>query len=217
MIKLHKEGRLIVLITILVLIGIEIFTAICLPDWANYMISSMALLVLILVFRFFRNPVRRPFLDETTITAPADGTIVAIEKVHQEEYLDAPALQVSIFMSIYDVHINYFPVSGKVEYLRDHPGRYLVARHPKSSSLNERTSIGIMHSTGPLLVRQIAGTVARRIRCYAVEGQQARQGSEMGFIKFGSRVDLFIPLDAEIKVSMNQRVVGSITPVARLL
>lgn len=215
MIKLHKEGRLIVFITILVLMGIVTLTALYLPYWTNYLVSFIAFLVLILVLRFFRVPVRRPFLDEKTITAPADGTVVAIERVHQEEYLDAPAMQVSIFMSFYDVHINYFPVSGKVEYLRDHTGRYLIARHPKSSFLNERTSIGIRHSSGPLLVRQIAGYVARRICCYAVEGQRAKQGSEMGFIKFGSRVDLFIPLDAEIKVSMNQRVLGSITPVAR--
>ena len=215
MIKLHREGRPVIWITILFLVGIGILAAVYLPSWANMIVVPAALLVLVLVLRFFRKPVRIPFFDEKTITAPADGTVVAIEKVHQEEYLDAPAIQVSIFMSFHDVHVNYFPVSGKVEYIRHHPGRYLIARHPKSSSLNERTSIGINHSSGPLLVRQIAGTVARRIRCYASEGQQAGQGSEMGFIRFGSRVDLFIPVDAAIKVSMHQRVVGSVTPVAR--
>jgi phosphatidylserine decarboxylase len=216
MIKLHREGRLIIIITIVVLLGIEIMTAVCLPDWANYPVSFIVLLILIVVFRFFRVPPRKPFLDDQTITAPADGTVVAIERVHQKEYLDVPCMQVSIFMSFNDVHINFFPVSGNVEYIHRHPGRYLIARHPKSSSLNERTSIGIRHSSGPILVRQIAGCVARRIRCYAVEGQKARQGSEMGFIKFGSRVDLFIPMEAAIQVCLNQKVVGSITPVARL-
>ena len=123
-------------------------------------------------------------------------------------------MQVSIFMSIHDVHINYFPVSGKISYQRYHPGRYLLARHPKSSELNERSSVGIETPHGSLLVRQVAGYVARRIRCYAKEGTQAKQGSEMGFIKFGSRLDLFLPLDASIMVTPGQRVHGGITPVA---
>ena len=215
MIKLHREGHLIIFVTILVLTGILVISALFFPPWAKCLVALIVPAVLVLVLRFFRVPSRRSFPDENTITAPADGRVVAIEKVYQEEYLDAPAMQVSIFMSFYDVHINYFPVNGKVEYLRYHPGRYLIARHPKSSSLNERTSIGIRHSAGPILVRQIAGYVARRILCYAVEGEQAMQGNEMGFIRFGSRVDLFIPPDAKIQVSMNQRVVGTITPVAR--
>ena len=168
-------------------------SALFLPYQVNYLISLFSLVVLILVLRFFRVPRRRPFLDEKTIIAPADGKVVAIERVHQDEFLDAPSIQVSIFMSIHDVHINYFPVSGKVGYLKYHPGRYLLARHPKSSALNERYSMGIETSFGPLLVRQVAGYVARRIRCYATEKGKAKQGKEMGFIKFGSRLDLFLP------------------------
>jgi phosphatidylserine decarboxylase len=118
-------------------------------------------------------------------------------------------------MSIHDVHINYFPVSGRITYLKYHPGKYLVARHPKSSVRNERMSIGIESPHGPLLVRQVAGTVARRIRCYAGEGKEASQGSEMGFIRFGSRVDLFIPPDAIVEVELNQQLSGSLSPVAR--
>jgi len=141
--------------------------------------------------------------------------VVAIERVQPDEYLDVPCMQVSIFMSIHDVHINYFPINGNIDYLKYHPGKYLVARHPKSSTLNERYSVGILTPYGPLLVRQVAGYVARRIRCYATERGLAIQGKEMGFIKFGSRLDLFIPLDSEIKVKLNQKVTGSVTPVAQ--
>jgi len=155
-------------------------------------------------------------LDENYIIAPADGKVVAIEKVEQEEYIEGPCIQVSIFMSIHDVHINYYPASGKIGYLKYHPGQYLLARHPKSSSRNERYSLGIETPCGPILVRQVAGYVARRIRCYATENGVANQGKEMGFIKFGSRLDLFLPLDADIRVKINQKVTGSISPVALL-
>ncbi len=216
MIRIHREGRLIVAITIIVLLGLEILTALYLPPAGNYLISALALVVLILVIRFFRIPKRRPFMDTTSIISPADGKVVAIERTYQEEYLKSDCIQVSVFMSIHDVHINYYPVSGSVEYLRYHPGKYLLARHPKSSTLNERNSIGIRAAWGPLLVRQIAGTVARRIKWYAARDQEVRQGAEMGFIKFGSRLDLFIPLDAELKVVPGDRVMGGITTVARI-
>jgi phosphatidylserine decarboxylase len=160
-------------------------------------------------------PRRRPFIDQDSIVAPADGKVVAIEKVHQKEFLGAACMQVSIFMSIHDVHINYFPVSGEIAYIKYHPGRYLVARHPKSSSLNERYSIGIKSPRGPMLVCQIAGYVARRIRCYANPEQKVNQGEEMGFIKFGSRLDLFIPLDVQIRVGIGEKVLGGITTIAR--
>ena len=215
MIKIHREGRIIVAITVLILLALVIVSVQTMPYQVNYLTSLLSLVVLVLVLRFFRVPHRRPFLDEKTITAPADGKVVAIERVHQEEFLDAPCMQVSIFMSIHDVHINYFPVSGKIKYLKYHPGRYLVARHPKSSSLNERYSVGIETTYGPILVSQVAGYVARRVRCYAADQGTARQGKEMGFIKFGSRLDLFLPLDAKIKVELNQKVTGSITPLAR--
>lgn len=214
-IRIHREGRKIILICMLGLMAIMILTAWFLPTYFNYLTSAVALAVMILLLRFFRIPQRRPFLEEKTITSPADGKVVAIERIQQDEYMNSASIQVSVFMSIHDVHINYFPVSGKVEYLNYSPGKYLVARHPKSSALNERYSTGIMTPHGKILVRQVAGYVARRICCYATENSQVQQGSEMGFIKFGSRLDIFIPADAEIKVHMNQKVTGSVTPVAR--
>ena len=214
MIKIHREGRWIVLITLVLLLALVALTAQFLPYQVNYLVTVLSLVVLILVLRFFRVPTRRPFLDENSISAPADGKVVVIEKVEQKEYLNGPCMQVSIFMSIHDVHINYFPVSGKISYQRYHPGQYLLARHPKSSELNERSSVGIETPHGSLLVRQVAGYVARRICCYAKEGALVKQGSEMGFIKFGSRLDLFLPLDARIMVIPGQRVYGGITPVA---
>ena len=139
----------------------------------------------------------------------------SVEKVDQEEFLHGACMQVSIFMSVHDVHINYFPTDGSVAYVKYHPGKYLLARHPKSSRLNERCSTGIISPYGSYLVRQVAGYVARRIRCYAREGDKVIQGNELGFIKFGSRLDLFLPLNAEIKVQPNQKVTGGITAVAR--
>ena len=201
--------------TIVLLLTLVILSGKFLPYQVNYFISGIALVVMILVLRFFRVPRRRPFLDERTITAPSDGKVVVIEKVQEEEFLNAPAIQVSIFMSIHDVHINFFPVKGRVVYTKYHPGRYLLARHPKSSSLNERASTGIETDWGSILVRQVAGYVARRIRCYASTGELARQGSEMGFIKFGSRLDLFLPPDVKIQVKPGQKVTGGLTPVAR--
>ena len=216
MIRIHREGRLIVVLTFVGLLVVEILADHYLPREVTYLISALALLVFIMVLRFFRVPRRRPFLDDTSIVSPADGKVVAIERMHQEEYLKSDCIQVSVFMSIHDVHINYYPVSGEVQYLRYHPGKYLLARHPKSSVLNERNSIGIRTSWGLLLVRQIAGTVARRIKWYPTLNQQVRQGSEMGFIKFGSRLDLFLPPEADVKVKLNERVMGGITPIARI-
>lgn len=216
MIRIHREGRLIVAITFMVLLGLVILTALYLPPAFNYVITAVALVLLILVLRFFRVPRRRPFIDNTCIVSPADGRVVAIERTYQEEYLESECIQVSVFMSIHDVHINYYPVSGQVDYLRYHPGKYLLARHPKSSTLNEQNSIGIQAAWGPLLVRQIAGTVARRIRWYPLLNQAVQQGSEMGFIKFGSRLDLFLPCHAELKVDINDRVMGGITTLARI-
>ncbi len=215
MIRIHKEGRLIVAITLLMGLGLLALSALWLPAWTQSPILILFMGIIILVLRFFRNPVKRPLLDESIVTAPADGKIVAIEKVEQEEFLDGPAIQVSIFMSIHDVHINYFPAEGKVSYLKYHPGKYLLARHPKSSELNERFSVGITTPYGPLLVRQVAGYVARRVKNYAVLNGRAQQGREMGFIKFGSRLDLFLPTDAIIQVELNQRVSGCITSIAR--
>jgi phosphatidylserine decarboxylase len=214
MIKIHREGRWIVLITIALLLALVVLTSLFLPYQLNYLSSALSLLILILVLRFFRVPSRRPYLDDYVITAPADGKVVVIEEMEQNEYQMGPCMQVSIFMSIHDVHINYFPVSGRIAYRLYHPGSYLLARHPKSSELNERSSVGIETAHGRLLVRQVAGYVARRICCYAEEGTVAQQGSEMGFIKFGSRLDLFLPLNTNIMVKTGDRVIGGISPVA---
>jgi len=215
MIRIHREGRWIVAGTLVFLLALVFLSAWLLPYQANWVVPLIAWGVLILVLRFFRVPRRRPYRDTRIITAPSDGKVVVVEKVEQPEFLQGPAIQVSIFMSIHDVHINYFPVEGQVLYTRYHPGRYLVARHPKSSSLNERASTGIETDDGRILVVQVAGYVARRIRCYARTGEASRQGREMGFIKFGSRLDLFLPPDASIQVSPGQRVIGGVTPVAR--
>jgi phosphatidylserine decarboxylase len=215
MIKIHREGRRIVVLTLVFLLAVSVIVALTLPPEVNYLTSAFSLTLLILILRFFRVPRRYPLNDPNGIVAPADGKVVAIEKVHQKEFLNTTCMQVSIFMSIHDVHVNYFPVSGVVEYSKYHPGRYLVARHPKSSSLNERYSTGIISPGGPLLVTQIAGYVARRIKCYAKPAQQVNQGEEMGFIKFGSRLDLFMPLDAGIRVKTGEKVMGGITTIAR--
>ena len=214
MIRIHREGRWIVLITVVLLLALVVLSSMYLPYQVNYLSSALSLLVLILVLRFFRVPSRRPYVDDLAISAPADGKVVVVEKVEEHEFFMGPCMQVSIFMSIHDVHINYFPVSGTVSYLKYHPGKYLVARNPKSSELNERCSVGIETDHGRLLVRQVAGYVARRIRCYAEEGAKAQQGTEMGFIKFGSRLDLFLPPETPILVEPGQRVIGGITPVA---
>ncbi len=215
MIRIHREGRNIVTVTVIVAVLLVTASAYFLPAPIQYAALLLSLVFIILVLRFFRVPARRPFLDERTIVSPADGKIVAIEQMQQEEYLSEQCIQLSIFMSIHDVHINYYPVSGKIAYKKYFPGHYLVARYPKSSQQNERSSLGIETPSGNILVRQVAGYVARRIRCYATRGDRASQGEEMGFIKFGSRLDLFLPLDTQILVQLGQRVTGGVTPVAR--
>jgi phosphatidylserine decarboxylase len=214
MIKIHREGRWIVLLTIMLLLTLSVLSALFLPYQLNYLSATLSLVILVLVLRFFRVPARRVRVDEAVITAPADGKVVVVEKVEQSEFDLGPCMQVSIFMSIHDVHINYYPVSGTIAYNKYYPGRYLLARHPKSSELNERNSLGIETMHGRVLVRQVAGYVARRIRCYAQPGSEARQGAEMGFIKFGSRLDLFIPVNTTIMVQVGEKVSGGITPLA---
>ncbi|MEM1220738.1 MAG: phosphatidylserine decarboxylase family protein, partial [Bacteroidota bacterium] len=167
--------------------------------------------------QFFRNPKRTiPQASEELVYAPADGKVVVIEEVVETEFFKAPRRQVSIFMSPTNVHVNRSPVGGQIEYVKYHPGRYLVAWHPKSSTDNERNTV--VYNTGKhqVLIRQIAGAVARRIKCYVQPQQQVEQGQEMGFIKFGSRVDLFLPLDAEIIAKMDTAVQGNIDVIAKL-
>jgi len=216
MIRIHREGRLIIIISVLILLTLNILAVLYLNYPVYYIISFLTIALMVLLLRFFRVPDRRFLKDDRLVIAPADGTIVAIEKTFVNEFLKEERIQLSIFMSIHDVHINYCPVNGIVEYTRYHPGKYLVARHPKSSELNERFSTAIRQGESILLVRQIAGYVARRIKCYVEQGNIVSQGQELGFIKFGSRVDVFLPLDSEIQVSLNQSVTGGVTPIARI-
>ena len=190
--------------------------------WKFAPIAFWPLLVLSVVFylivlQFFRNPVREVLTaDNNLVYAPADGRVCVIEEVFEAEYFKEKRLQVSIFMSPFNVHVNRNPVSGVVNYFKYHPGKYLVAWHPKSSTENERTTVVYDIGEGEILMRQIAGALAKRIKWYIHEGDRVEQGRDMGFIKFGSRVDLFLPLDAKIEVVMNQQVKGNKTVVARL-
>lgn len=188
--------------------------------WPQFVWLSLGISVLLflLVLQFFRNPVRLiPDCDNELVYAPADGKVVVIEETDEQEYFHDRRLQVSIFMSPVNVHVNRSPVSGLVKYFRYHPGKYLVAWHPKSSSENERTTTVIATPRNTeILMRQIAGALARRIKNYLTEGDRVEQGVDIGFIKFGSRVDLFLPIGTELEVSLGDKVKGNKTVVARL-
>ena len=214
--KIHKEGHKILITFLIVLAVVNFLTYWYLPTYLIF--SSIASGVLfLLILQFFRNPRREiKVADNNIVYAPADGKIVVIEQAHEGEYFDDKRLQVSIFMSPTNVHVNRNPVSGTVNYFRYHPGKYLVAWHPKSSSENERTTLVIDSGEGEVLLRQIAGAMAKRIVAYVSEGDQVHQGKDFGFIKFGSRVDLYLPLDAKIEVTMGQKVKGNKTVIARL-
>lgn len=203
------------IILILINLGIHML----LPDgyWIPRITWLASIFVFVLIVQFFRVPSRVVSKSESQIIAPCDGKVVVIEEVVESEYFKGPRRQISIFMSPVNVHVNWNPVSGIIKYFRYHPGLYLVAWHPKSSTENERTTVVTETSAGvEVLFRQIAGAAARRIRWYIKEGDQVEQGTEMGFIKFGSRVDIFLPLDAEIKVNLQDKTVGSITVLAEL-
>ncbi|MBL8160539.1 MAG: phosphatidylserine decarboxylase family protein [Anaerolineae bacterium] len=188
-----------------------------LPRSASRLVIALAALVFGFFAQFFRNPQRHIPNSANAVLSPADGTIVAIEPVHEGEYFQTERLKVSIYMSAFNVHLNRVPVSGRVAYTRYHPGQYLVAFHPKASELNERNSIVIERADGQaVLVRQIAGLLARRIRCYVAEGQTLQAGDELGFIKFGSRCDVFLPLDARVQVQLEQKVKGGETILAEM-
>lgn len=183
----------------------------------RYVLGSISLVVFLVVLQFFRNPSRSTTAAAHQVIAPADGKVVVIEEATDHEVLGGPALQVSIFMSPFNVHVNRSPVQGKVEYFKYHPGKYLVAWHPKSSTENERTTLAIRTETGArVMLRQIAGALARRIVCYARPGDALAPGQEFGFIKFGSRVDVFLPLDAKVTVQLGQVTKGGQTVIAEL-
>lgn len=180
-------------------------------------ILLVSIVLYLLILQFFRNPFIQLPNEEKLVFAPADGKVVVIEETTESEYLKDRRKQVSIFMSPINVHINRSPIAGVVEFFKYHPGKYLVAWHPKSSTENERTTMVLTHKSGvKILVRQIAGALARRIKWYVKEGTPLAQGGEFGFIKFGSRVDVYLPLDAEILVSLEEKTKGGRTPIARL-
>jgi phosphatidylserine decarboxylase len=215
--KIHKEGYSLLIIFFIILGGLLILSELLFPEktpW-HYLFYFACFVSLAFLAGFFRAP-RRELDDEAFgILCPADGKVVVIEKVYDEEFFKAERLQVSIFMSPLNVHINWYPLSGIIDYFKYHPGKYLVAWHPKSSTENERTTVVVNHEKhGQVLIRQIAGAVARRIVCYSKPGTNVKQGTELGFIKFGSRVDLLLPLDVDIQVELNQRVVGKKTLIA---
>ncbi|MFP4556308.1 MAG: phosphatidylserine decarboxylase family protein [Bacteroidales bacterium] len=215
--RIHKEGYKILTISLM------LFTVIFALSWFAMgpiaLIISIAILLPLYIFmlRFFRVPSRTISVDEDKILSPCDGKVVAIEEVYESEYLNSKCIQISVFMSVWNVHINWYPVGGKVAYSKYHPGKFLVAWEPKSSTLNERTTVAVESNNGAkVLFRQIAGFVARRIICTAKVGNNVKQADEVGFIKFGSRVDVLLPLSAKVKVELNQKVTGTQSVLAVL-
>lgn len=216
MIKIHKEGHKILTSVGLGLLAINLLVLWLLPS-ALLISSIISVFLFLLVLQFFRNPKREILIaDDNMVYAPADGKIVTIEETQEGEYFNDKRLQVSIFMSPTNVHVNRNPVSGTINYFKYHPGKYLVAWHPKSSTENERTTVVIDNGEEEILLRQIAGAVAKRIVNYVEIGDRVEQGTDMGFIKFGSRVDLFLPLDAQIQIKIGQKVKGNKTIIARI-
>ena len=212
----HKEGFKIIrntTITLLIVNGIAWY----LFGESNLikLLTFTSVVFSILILQFFRNPKRVTPVNSNQVIAPADGKIVVLEETVEHEYFKDKRIQVSIFMSPFNVHVNRYPISGEVKFTKYHPGKFLVAWHPKSSTENERTTIVVeSEKTGPILLRQIAGAIAKRIVLYAKKGEQCSQGHDMGFIKFGSRVDLFLPLDAKINIKINDTVKGAQTIIA---
>lgn len=219
--KLHREGYLIILIAALILGAIQVgnYFLYTFTDWLwLYLLLSIGVIVMfILVVQFFRIPKRTFSHNETDIVCPADGKVVVIEEVEESEYFNDKRIQISIFMSPLNVHANYNPISGTVKYVKYHPGLFLVAWHPKSSTDNERTTMVIEHSNGQeVLFRQVAGAVARRICYYIKPDQQVKAAEEFGFIKFGSRIDVFLPLGTEVNVKIGEKVQGRVTKLGVL-
>ena len=213
----HKEGYKIITIAIVLFIGINLaaYVGIQADEWI-IAIFIASLIFLGLILQFFRNPKRLTDVNDHTVVSPVDGRVVVIEEVFEKEYFKENRLQVSIFMSPINVHVTRHPINGTVEFSKYHPGKYLVAWHPKASEENERTTVVVKNNTITILYRQIAGALAKRIVNYAKEGEQVAQGSDSGFIKFGSRVDVFLPLGTEVSVSLNQKVKGGESVIASL-
>lgn len=216
----HKEGHKILLSGLILLIVINLLANYLVDEdlkWITTYVLIVTFVLFFLVAQFFRNPKRNIKKDENYILAPVDGKVVAIEKVFEPEFVNEERLQVSIFMSPINVHVTRYPIGGKILYSKYHSGKFLVAWHPKSSEENERTTVVVeTKNFGNVLFRQIAGAVARRIVNYAKVGDTAVQGSDSGFIKFGSRVDVFLPTDAKLSVSLNDKVKGGKTIISKM-
>ena len=214
----HKEGHKIIFISFVIIITsfllVDNFIAI---EWLRIGILMALLIFLILILQFFRNPKRHTSLNNKQVVSPVDGKVVVIEEVFEKEYFKEKRLQVSVFMSPINVHVTRYPIGGNVIFSKYHPGKYLVAWHPKASEENERTTVVVENETyGKVLYRQIAGALAKRIVNYAKLNDKALQGGDSGFIKFGSRVDLYLPLDTNIKVQLNQKVRGGESVIAEI-
>lgn len=220
MITFHREGRSIMLGSSVIFLGLSVLSYYLLANsifWLYLFLQIGFAVLLYLIIQFFRIPKRHCTGQALDIMCPADGKVVVIEEVEETEYFKDKRLQVSIFMSPLNVHANYYPISGEVSYTKYHPGLFLVAWHPKSSTDNERSTCVVKHQNGiEVLFRQIAGALARRICYYAQTGDQAKQGEEFGFIKFGSRVDLFLPLGTKIDVALGQKVKAKLTKLGTL-
>ncbi|WP_165732845.1 phosphatidylserine decarboxylase family protein [Polaribacter sp. 20A6] len=216
MIRFHKEGYKIIVITfIITIVGVLLADNLINIPWLVKVIQVILLAFLVIVLQFFRNPKRAAALNDNIIVAPVDGKVVVIEEVEEPEYFKGKRLQVSIFMSPINVHVTRYAMSGVVKYSKYHPGKYLVAWHPKASTENERTTVVVNNAAfGDVLYRQIAGALAKRIVNYAKVGDTAVQGADAGFIKFGSRVDLFLPLGTKLNVSLNDTVKGGVQIIA---
>ena len=212
----HKEGYKIITVAMIIAIAAVVAMDFYILDGLTKVTSKVGVLIfLVLILQFFRNPKREITWDVKKVFSPVDGKVVVIETVYEDEFFKADRKQISIFMSPINVHVTRYPVSGEIIYSKYHPGKYLVAWHPKSSTLNERTTVVVKSPKfGPVLFRQIAGALARRIVNYAKIVEVGQQGSDSGFIKFGSRVDVFLPLDAIITVKPNQKVIGAKTVIA---
>ena len=213
----HKEGQKIIFISLILVGGLFLLIDFIEIPWLIKTLQIGLLVFFILILQFFRNPKRHTQHNDTHVISPVDGKVVVVEKVEEPEYFKDKRLQVSIFMSPINVHVTRYPVGGKVVFSKYHPGKYLVAWHPKSSEENERTTVVVENQKiGKVLYRQIAGALARRIVNYAKKDMNVVQGNDAGFIKFGSRVDLFLPLDSKLKVNLDQKVKGGETIIAEL-
>ena len=214
----HKEGYKIILYTTILLIVVNVISYFSIDlYWVRFAVLALSIILFLLIIQFFRNPKRITQVNDTNVVAPVDGKVVVIEEVFEKEYFNDTRLQISIFMSPINVHVTRYPVGGEVIYSKYHPGKFLVAWHPKSSEENERTTVVVKNTkAGEVMHRQIAGAMAKRIVNYAEEGQNVIQGSDSGFIKFGSRVDVFLPLGTKVNVNLKDKVKGGLSVIANI-